>query len=218
MTLARHTYQVLPTRSIQGTGVPWPHDVHIALPPSYDHSDRTYPVLWVTDASLGFSLVAGLMTSLGLVQEMPELIVIGVGAPGDLDLGEFNLRRTHDFYSRPRWINAGPGGAQMAAVLSDDILEAGGGADALLSFLVDELRPQLAAEFRFDDDHGLVGFSAGGHFVAYALLSRPEAFGTVPGRQPSAQRMRGPAVHAGGGVRREPRRPGGEGLLRRRRG
>jgi len=156
--------------------VPWPHDVHIALPPSYDHSDRTYPVLWVTDASLGFPLVAGLMTSLGLVQEMPELIVVGVGAPAELDLAEFNLRRTYDFYPRPRWINAGPGGAQMEALLSDDILKAGGGADSVLSFLVDELRPQLAAEFRFDDDHGLVGFSAGGHFVGYALLSRPQAF------------------------------------------
>jgi predicted alpha/beta superfamily hydrolase len=49
-------------------------------------------------------------------------------------------------------------------------------AGALLSFLVDELRPQLAAEFRFADDHGLVGFSGGGHFVGFALFSRPAAF------------------------------------------
>jgi predicted alpha/beta superfamily hydrolase len=178
VSIPRHTYEVLPTRRIQGTGVPWPHDVQIALPPSYDHCDRTYPVLWVTDASLGFPLAVGLMNALGIVQEIPELIMIGVGAPGETDLAEFNLRRTHDFYPMPKWVNAGPGGAQMEAVLSDEILKGGGGAATLLSFLVDELRPQLAAEFRFDDDqHGLAGFSAGGHFVGYALLSRPEAFG-----------------------------------------
>ncbi|CNF37449.1 Ferri-bacillibactin esterase BesA [Mycobacterium tuberculosis] len=177
MSLPRHTYQVLPTRRIQGTGVRWPHDVHIALPPSYGHSDRTYPVVWVTDASLAFPLAVGLMNALGLVQEMPELIMIGVGVPGELDGAEFGLRRVHDFYPTPKWVNAGPGRPFLEAALSDEILSAGGGADALLAFLVDELRPQLAAEFQFDDDHGLAGFSAGGHFVGYALLSRPGAFG-----------------------------------------
>ncbi|WP_328606929.1 alpha/beta hydrolase-fold protein [Amycolatopsis sp. NBC_00345] len=157
--------------------MPWPHDVHIALPPSYGQGDRSYPVLWVTDASLDFSLVVGLMNVLGMVQEIPELILVGVGAPDDIDLVEFNERRAHDFYPRPKWVNAGPGGAQMAAVLPEEMAKAGGGAAALLSFLVEELRPQLAAEFRFDDDHGIAGFSAGGHFVGYALLSRPEAFG-----------------------------------------
>ncbi|MFG2250898.1 alpha/beta hydrolase [Spirillospora sp. NPDC048823] len=177
MSLPRHTYQVLPTRRLQGTGTRWPHEVHIALPPSYDHSDRSYPVVWVTDASLAFPLAVGLLNTLGLVQEMPEIIMVGVGVPGDVDAAEFSVRRVHDFYPTPTWVNAGPGRALMEAALTDEILSGGGGADALLSFLVDELRPQLAAEFRFDDDHGLAGFSAGGHFVGYALLSRPEAFG-----------------------------------------
>lgn len=176
MPLPRHVYEVLPTRQIKGTGVPWAHEVHIALPPSYGHSDRTYPVVWVTDASLGFHLAVGLMNSLGLVHELPELILVGVGCAGEADLAEFNRRRTYDFYALPQWVNAGLGGAHMSAVLSDDMLNAGGGAASFLSFLVDELRPQLAAEFRFDDDHGLVGFSAGGHFVGYTLFSRPDAF------------------------------------------
>ncbi|MEO3828869.1 alpha/beta hydrolase-fold protein [Actinomadura sp. B10D3] len=176
MSTPRHTYRVLPPQRIQGADLPWPHEVHIALPPSYD-DERTFPVLWVTDASLAFPLTVGLMNALGIVQEIPELIVIGVGTPGESDLAEFNLRRTRDFYPAPRWVNAGPGGAQMEAVLSDDVLKAGGGAAAFLSFLVDELRPRLAAELRFGDDHGLAGFSAGGHFVGYALLSRPDAFG-----------------------------------------
>jgi predicted alpha/beta superfamily hydrolase len=162
---------------MQGTDVPWPHDVHIALPPSYDHGDRVYPVLWVTDASLSFLLAVGLLNWLHTTQEVTELIVIGVGAREESDHAEFSGRRTHDFYPRSRWVNSGPGGAHMEAGMSDETRTAGGGAGALLSFLVDELRPQLAAEFRFADDHGLVGFSGGGHFVGFALLSRPAAFG-----------------------------------------
>jgi uncharacterized protein len=174
---SRHTYHVLPTRRMQGTDVPWPHDVHIALPPSYERGDRVYPVLWVTDASLSFLLVVGLMNWLHTVQELSELIVVGVGASDESDHAEFAGRRTHDFYPVSRWVNAGPGGAYMEDGMSAEMRGAGGGADALLTFLVDELRPQLAAEFRFADDHGLVGFSGGGHFVGFALLSRPAAFG-----------------------------------------
>jgi uncharacterized protein len=177
VSLPRHTYRVLPARRMRGTDIPWPHDVHIALPPSYEHGDRTYPVLWVTDASLSFALVVGLMNWLHTVQEVAELIVIGVGAPEESDHAEFSGRRTHDFYAMPRWVNAGPGGAHMEAGMAEETARGGGGADALLSFLVDELRPQLAADFRFADDHGLVGFSGGGHFVGFALLSRPAAFG-----------------------------------------
>ncbi|MEV0431014.1 alpha/beta hydrolase-fold protein [Micromonospora sp. NPDC050495] len=132
----------------------------------------------MTDASLTFSLVVGLMNSLGLVREIPELIVIGVGAADELDAAEFSRRRVHELYPLSTWVNGGPGRALIEAVLSPEMLTGGGGADSLLSFLVDELRPQLAAEFRFDEsDHGITGLSAGGHFVGYTLFSRPEAFG-----------------------------------------
>jgi predicted alpha/beta superfamily hydrolase len=181
---SRHTYQVLPTRRLQGTDVPWPHDVHIALPPSYEHGEGAYPVLWVTDASLTFPLVVGLLNWLHTVQEVAELIVIGVGAPDESDPAEFGARRTHDFYARPRWVNAGLGGARMEA-LAGETPTRGGGADAMLSFLVEELRPRLATEFRCDDDHGLVGFSGGGHFVGYALLSRPTSFGRYLAASPA---------------------------------
>jgi predicted alpha/beta superfamily hydrolase len=49
-------------------------------------------------------------------------------------------------------------------------------ADAFLGLLVDELRPRLAAEYRFSGEHALFGHSAGGMFAAYALFTRPESF------------------------------------------
>ena len=184
--LPRHTYEVLAPREVQSAGLPWAHTVEIALPPSYPDTDRVYPVLWVTDGSLGFRLVLGIVEALSVVQEVPEFIVVGVGAPREVDILEFTRRRVREFYSRPRWVNAGPGGQAMTAVIPPDLLDAGGGADAFLSFLVDELRPMLGGDglrldagrgLRFDaNEHALFGVSAGGHFVGYSMLSRPEAF------------------------------------------
>jgi hypothetical protein len=49
-------------------------------------------------------------------------------------------------------------------------------ADALLAFLVDELRPALGQAYRMSSDHGLLGHSGGGMFASYALFARPGAF------------------------------------------
>ena len=49
-------------------------------------------------------------------------------------------------------------------------------AKEFLSLLVDELRPRLAAEYRFSGEHALIGHSAGGMFAAYSLFTRPDAF------------------------------------------
>jgi hypothetical protein len=49
-------------------------------------------------------------------------------------------------------------------------------AEAFLSLLVDELRPRLAAQYRFSGEHALFGHSAGGMFAAYSLFTRPDAF------------------------------------------
>ena len=185
MSQPRHTYQVLPARRMQASDLPWPHDVHIALPPSYEHGDRAYPVLWVTDASLSFPLVVGLLNWLNTTKEVAELIVVGVGTPDESDHAAFSVRRTYDFYSGRRWVNAGPGGERMEADLPEETRgTGGGGADAMLSFLVDEMRPQLRAEFRFAD-HGLVGFSGGGHLVGYALFTRTTAFGRYLAASPA---------------------------------
>lgn len=52
-----------------------------------------------------------------------------------------------------------------------------GGADAFLGFLLDELRPRIAAEFPVDPARqALMGHSYGGLFTIGALTRRPEAF------------------------------------------
>ncbi|MGW4129586.1 alpha/beta hydrolase [Amycolatopsis japonica] len=176
--MPRHTYEQLQPRVTKAAGLDYEHIVRIALPPTYhDFPAKTYPTLWVTDASVAFDTVVGVLNVTNLMLEIPELIVVGVGCPPDVDATEFNVRRFHDFYSEPEWLTPGPVGDQVGAILGDAFRDAGGGADTFLDFLIDELRPELGREFRFDDhDHGLVGHSAGGYLVGYALLSRPGAF------------------------------------------
>lgn len=176
VTLPRHSYEILPPRQLTAPGARWSHEIQIALPPTYHLGEARYPVLWLMDGSISFSLAVGVLNTLGITGEIPELLVVGVGAPRELDGAEFGNRRVYDLYPTAKWANSGPGGAMMAAVLSEEVFNGGGGAKEFLSFLVDELRPTLAAELRFADDHGIVGCSAGGHFVGYALFTRTAAF------------------------------------------
>jgi predicted alpha/beta superfamily hydrolase len=140
----------------------------VALPNGYAESDRAYPVLWVTD-----NLLEAALTSVGAAQ----LILASVG---HRTLAEFGERRGYEFmppgddllppgirgeYLRQAFVSS-PSSSSLRA----------GGAQPFLDFLVDNVRPALAADYRLSGDHGLTGFSGGGMFVVYALLSRPEAF------------------------------------------
>jgi predicted alpha/beta superfamily hydrolase len=109
----------------------------------------------------------------------PELIVVSVGADATVSRREFFVRRTYDFGPTKDWSVAGPGGEYLRARQNSDALGelSGGGAQTFLDFLIDDVRPVLQAEYRMDpDDHALVGSSAGGTFVAYALFARPGSF------------------------------------------
>jgi predicted alpha/beta superfamily hydrolase len=69
-------------------------------------------------------------------------------------------------------------------------------ADDFLAFLVDDVRPQLAAKYRFSGEHALYGHSAGGMFAAYALFKRPGAFDKMIIGSPYLQGVRGAAFTA----------------------
>jgi predicted alpha/beta superfamily hydrolase len=145
-------------------GYPWEHEIRVALPRAYADTTRAYPVLWVTDNALEFALpVLG-----GL-----ELIVVSVGA-SRLAGGTASPRRAYDFFQDEDIHPPGAGGDFLRERNSD---VQGGGAARFLEFLVDEVRPVLAGEYRMDpSEHGLTGYSAGGWFVLYAMFMRPQAF------------------------------------------
>jgi hypothetical protein len=154
-----------PARQVRAKGWRWDHEVRVWLPSSYRSSSRTYPTLWVTDN--GLEVVQAALVG-GGTGRAPELIVVAVGSPRETGVLEFQRRRTYDFI--PAKSMMGP----MFAGVPDSAI---GGAAGFLDFLVNQLRPLLAKEYRMDpNDHGYAGHSGGGQFGLYVLFSRPESF------------------------------------------
>lgn len=152
-------------RMVRAEGWEWEHEVRVYLPPSYDLTDKAYPALWITDNNLEMIQAALTGDALGF---SPELIVVAVGAPADTNPAEFQRRRSYDFI--PDKTLMGPMFAPLPA-------ESLGGAPGFLDFLVNQLRPMLAEEYRMDlDDQGYAGHSGGGQFGLYVLLNKPESF------------------------------------------
>lgn len=164
-----------PPFQVRGEGLSHAHEVTVALPASYAaQPQHRYPVLWVLDAPLLMRAVVGLLDVLVLGNLAPEMIVVGIGSPAEEGLAGVG-RRVLDF-SPPGEGYAPPGlaGERWSALVPLPAFPHQ--ADAFLALLVDQLRPRLAAQYRFTGEHALFGHSAGGLFAAYALFSRPQAF------------------------------------------
>src|SRR5262245_22092578 len=68
-------------RSLTSAIVGQEFSIPVWLPPSYAESDRAYPVLYVLDANICFGMAADIVISLVFGNEIPEVIVVGVGYP-----------------------------------------------------------------------------------------------------------------------------------------
>ncbi len=168
-----------PSRRVRVPGFDYEHEVRVALPRSYGLSDAKYPVLWVTDGSIMFEAAASTMGFIG-GSDAPEVIVVAIGTPTDAPMQDFVHQRTNDFLPKAKLFDENdPGGRiihRHLAALGVDPNMAGGGAPRFLDFLIDELRPILAREYRFSDDHCLFGHSFGGTFVGFSIFARPGGF------------------------------------------
>jgi predicted alpha/beta superfamily hydrolase len=174
---ARTCMKMLAPISVAAAGFDWLFEVQVALPVTYDvRPDHRYPVLWVTDGPYYLPLVVGLLNCIAAAQHVPEMIVVSVGSAPDVGIMEAGRRRGSDFCP--------PGTSMFYSGLAGERLKALAQgmpatpqlADRFLTFLVDALRPRLAAEYRMADDHGLFGHSGGGMFAGWALFERPDAF------------------------------------------
>ncbi|MFG1418899.1 alpha/beta hydrolase-fold protein [Xanthobacter sp. V0B-10] len=136
-----------------------------------------YPVLYVLDGNA----VAGTLSDYARTQARSQggliqpAVLVAVGYPGD---APHNMpRRARDLTPAPA--TAGGSGTYLKP-------EDTGFADAFLAFLVDELRPAIAADFPTDPARqGLMGHSFGGLFTLHALFTRPAAFSTYVAASPS---------------------------------
>jgi predicted alpha/beta superfamily hydrolase len=148
-----------------------PHDITIYLPPSYDENPaERYPVVYMHDGqNLFFDDLsfAGVSWDIGGAMDrgvadatIHEAIIVGVGNTAD----------------------------RIWEYTPTDGGYGGGGADAYLDFLADDLKPAIDLRYRTLADRahtGMVGSSLGGLVTLDAGVTRPQVFGLLGALSPS---------------------------------
>lgn len=124
-------------------------------PPGYDFSNDRYPVIILLDGDGLTHGVSAIVDSLANNGRSMQMIVVGIE----------NTDRQRDF--TPPLTGAKP----------DDLPEGNvGGADKFLSFIADELLPQIDRTYRTRPTRILIGHWYGGLFAVYSLFNRPDLF------------------------------------------
>ncbi|WP_077146294.1 alpha/beta hydrolase [Sphingopyxis sp. KK2] len=149
--------------------------------PTAPTPDAGIPVLYVVDGDLLFGMAAEIGRAMTSVAAFPAHYVVGVGY--DAAYADVLKRRTADL-APP----IGEAALQALGGLGEAIGgAASGGADAFLAFMLDALRPEIAARYPHtaDGPQILFGHSLGGLFAARALLTRPDSFSAFIVSSPS---------------------------------
>jgi len=144
-------------------------DIQVYLPPSYRHSGRHYPVIYMHDGqnlfdpSVSFAGEWGVDDTLeGLGSEGVEAIVVAVPNMAEERIDEYSPFR--------------------------DARKGGGRGDAYVDFLVRTLKPEIDRRFRtrHEPTHtGIMGSSMGGLISLYAYFREPSIFGFAGAMSPS---------------------------------
>lgn len=157
--------------------------VWVTKSPTYDQdADVTYPVLYVTDGNLSVGQTAPLaVMQSDLLLPIDPYLQVTIGYAG-ADAEDWGRVRNRDLVPPGEPVPPTMRGALEAAVENDLMTReeadayladlSGTRADAFLSFITDELHPEIARRFRVaQEGHGLFGYSYGGLFTLYALLT-----------------------------------------------
>ena len=124
----------------------------VSVPDGYYSNENRYPVLYVLDGDIAFGMAASIARYLQIGENIPELIIVGIGY-GSLTKKVADKRRRD---CRPTQT---------------------GGADNFLKFLYEELIPTIDANYRtIPGERTINGYSLGGLFGLYTFFTRPETF------------------------------------------
>lgn len=133
------------------------YELTILLPQSYSaKQSKHYPVLYLLDPYWDLVMIEHIVNALIYDQYMPEIIVVGIGYPGD------NYHELRQFDYTP---------------VVSELDKNSGDANAFLTFITNEVIPLTESTYRVDTSfRALGGGSLGGLFSLYAMLERPTLF------------------------------------------
>jgi len=156
------------TLSLHAAGLGRDYELFVSLPPSYGKTQRTYPVVFVTDAPYAFPVTRAIEARVaGHSSELPEFILVGLGyAKGDTP--EYSRRR--DYTPSPRGDRGATSDMPGRPVVY-------GEAEGYRRFVADEVFPFIASHYRADMARKVfAGHSYGSLFGAYVMLTSPGMF------------------------------------------
>lgn len=147
-------------RSLKSTVVDQEYRLFISFPPDYSSSGKSYPVLYLLDANVLFGMTTDVIRGLNLGQEIPDMIIVGIGYPVDFYPQTAPLRER-----------------DYIPTLSKDGARITGGAVNFIDFIQTELIPFIENNYRANkNDRTILGYSLGGLFAFYALFQQPGLF------------------------------------------
>jgi len=140
--------------------------IQVGLPSGYSSSQKSYPVLYVTDSDALFGMARGMAIEgwMRLGNDIKDIIVVGIGYGQGMDV--LLKKRARDLTPSKDTIWAM--GKQYPNA---------GGADNFIKFIQNELFPVVNKNYRINQDSvAIFGHSFGGLFAAYILFTQPELF------------------------------------------
>lgn len=154
--------------------------ISVARHPHRSEAQRDVPILFVLDADMVFALAAEIARLRGTSNMLPTAMVVGIGYGADFT--EMSRLRTADL--TPPLSAAGK---ESMGDLSSLIGDKDGGAEAFLTFLADQLVPEIQRRYpeSVAGERFLFGHSLAGLFTAYAMLTRPGSFAAFLCSSPS---------------------------------
>ena len=164
-------------RMLLSSNVDQEFKILVAFPHSYTDSDKIYPVLYVLDADLIFGMVTETIRTLQLFQELPEMLVVGIGYPVS-DFNEALGLRARDLTptANDEWLSEWLEKVSESLAVPPES-SGTGGAGNFLQFIHEELMPFVHSNYRANtEDKTIAGLSFGGLFALYALFHHPNTF------------------------------------------
>ncbi len=118
------------------------------------------PVIYLMDGEM-ISLVAGIVDFLSKANQLPPMIVVGIG--------NYEYDRTRDLTTTHNLLN-------MDGTTNSINFKTSGGGENFLKFIKDELMPFVEKNYNTSPNKIFFGHSLGGLISSYCLLNHPEMF------------------------------------------
>jgi len=133
--------------------------LYIKLPKNYNETNKSYPVIYLLDGDIAFTMAWSAVRYLQFGKHLPDVIIVGIGYGSLLSSDEENMRE-RDY-----------------TISKIDGKENSGGGENFLKFMKTELIPFVDSEYRTNpDDRILNGYSYGGLLTMYAFLNEHDLF------------------------------------------